>query len=149
MHTDDIWSQKINRLAQHTRFSLNTPNAPANHTNTVDHGRVRIGTDKRIWIVHPVFFQHPFGQVFEINLVNDANTGWNNLEAIKRLHAPFQELIACLIALKFLLHVLLQGIANSSIIDLYRMIDNEVHRHEWLNELWVFAQLGNCRTHRG
>ena len=38
--TDDIWQQHIHRLAKHHRLSLDATHSPANHPQTVNHGRV-------------------------------------------------------------------------------------------------------------
>ena len=50
MHADHIRRQKINRLAEHSRFGLDAADAPADDAETVDHRRVRIGADQRIGI---------------------------------------------------------------------------------------------------
>ena len=47
---DDFGRQKINRLPEHAGFRFDAANAPADHAKSIDHGRVRIGADQRIWI---------------------------------------------------------------------------------------------------
>jgi hypothetical protein len=42
MNADDIRRQEVNRLAEHPGFRLNSADAPADDSKTVDHRRVRI-----------------------------------------------------------------------------------------------------------
>ena len=50
--------------------------------------------------------QNAFGEIFQIDLVHDADAGRNDFEGVERLHAPFQKLVALPVALEFHLHVL-------------------------------------------
>ncbi len=55
MHTHHFRRQKINRLSEHSRFRFDSADAPADHAETVDHGRVRIGADQRVGIEMSAF----------------------------------------------------------------------------------------------
>ena len=79
--------------------------------------------------------------------MHDADTGRHDLKAVKGLHAPFEELITRLVALEFSLHIPLKGVADTGIIDLNRVIDHQIDRHQRLNQLGVFVQRGHRRTH--
>ena len=50
MHADDFRREEINRLSEHSRFRFDSAHAPADHAETVDHRRVRIGADERVGV---------------------------------------------------------------------------------------------------
>ena len=54
--------------------------------------------------------KHAFGQVFQIDLMDDADAGRHDLEGVEGLHAPFEKLITLAIALKLDLEVAPEGI---------------------------------------
>ena len=78
---------------------------PAEHAETVDHRRVRIGADQRIWIEGAAAVPHHLGQVLEIDLVNDAGGGGDNPEVVECGLAPLQEFVALVVALELQLAV--------------------------------------------
>ena len=45
--------------------------------------------------------KHALGEVFQIDLMHDADAGRNDLERVERLHAPFEKLVALAVALEF------------------------------------------------
>ena len=50
LEADHFGQQHRQRLAEHHRFRLDAADAPAEHGQAVDHGRVRIGADQRVGI---------------------------------------------------------------------------------------------------
>jgi len=48
VHAHHFRRQKVNWLAEHAGFRFDSAYAPADHAETVDHGRVRIGPDESI-----------------------------------------------------------------------------------------------------
>src|SRR5699024_10644531 len=48
--TDNTWHQHGDWLAEHCCFGFNTANAPAEDTETVDHGGVGVSTNTGIWV---------------------------------------------------------------------------------------------------
>ena len=48
VHAHDFRCQKVDRLAEHTGFRFDSAHAPANHAETVDHGRMRIGPNESV-----------------------------------------------------------------------------------------------------
>ena len=60
-----------------------------------------VGADQGVWIKHAIFLKHALREVFEVHLVDDADAGWHDFKRIERLLAPFQELVALAVAVKF------------------------------------------------
>lgn len=52
LHADDIGREQIHRLAEHGGFGFDTTDPPANHTHTVNHGGVAVGTDQGIGVIN-------------------------------------------------------------------------------------------------
>ena len=91
---------------------------------------------------------HTARQVFEIDLMHDADTRGHDLERIERLHTPFHELIALFIALEFEFHVDVERILAAVTVHLYRMIDHQIDRHQRLNHFRILAHLVDDLAHR-
>ena len=149
VNADDFRHEEGHRLAKHTGFGFNAAHSPTDDTEAVDHGRVRIGADERIGIEHAVFFEHAFGEVFEVHLMHDADARRHHLEGVEGLLAPLQKLVAFFVALKLEREVLIQRLLRSSEIDLHAVIDHEIDRHQRLDHLRVLAELLHFRAHRG
>ena len=118
VHTHNIRSQEVDRLPQHSRFSLDASDTPTHNSQPINHRGVGICAYKRVRIVDTVFLKHPLGQVLQVHLVHDANSGWHHFETVKGLHAPLQELIARPIALELKLHIPLEGLRAAGEVDL-------------------------------
>jgi len=69
----------------------------------------------------PALRQHAFGEIFQVDLVDDADAGRHDLERVERLHAPFEKLVALAIAPEFHLQIFLQRIHAAG----------EIHLHRW------------------
>src|SRR5205823_10398112 len=110
--------------------------APTDNAEAVDHRRVRIRPDERVRVVNAVALDDALRQVFEIDLMTDADARRDNAKTIERLRAPFQELITRTIAPKLRLHVQAQSVGTRPEINLHRMINHEINRHERLDDLW-------------
>ena len=116
VNADNVWCEKIYRLAEHAGFGFDAADAPSDDAEAVDHRCVRIRADERVedgrWEIGVGRWgrQDAFGEIFQIDLMHDADAGWNDLERIERLHAPFQKLIALAVALEFHLQILFQRV---------------------------------------
>ena len=151
VHADDFRREKINRLPEHARFRFDSADAPADDAEAVDHRRVRIGADERVGIENcrlPFRAEHALGEIFEVHLVHDADARRNELESLERLLPPFQKLVALAVALEFHVHVQLQGLGRAGEIDLHRVIDHEIDRHERLDDLRIAAESLHRAAHR-
>jgi hypothetical protein len=81
--------------------------------------------------------------------VHDPNSRRHNFKTIEGLHAPFEKLITRLVAFEFHFHVELERVRPRGIIDLHGVIDDEIDRHERLNNFRIFIQTRGRRAHRG
>ena len=115
------------------------PTPPAEHAQAVDHGGVAVSADERVRIRHAVLRPDDLGQVFEIDLVNDATAWWNDAEVIKRALAPLQELVALAIPFEFDFRVLERGQRIGVFVHLHAVIDDEIDGHERVDALRVAA----------
>jgi hypothetical protein len=150
VHADDVGRQEVDRLAEHAGFGLDAAAAPAHHADAVDHGRVAVGADQRIGIAHAVLgLVDASREIFEVHLVDDADARRDDLERVEGLHAPLHELVALLVALEFQLHVQVERVLVAEVVDLHRVVDDQVHRHQRLDHLRVVAHLRRHAAHRG
>ena len=91
----------------------------------------------------------PLREVFEVDLVDDADAGRHDLEGLEGLHAPLQELVALAVAQELDLEVRGEGVGRADDVDLHRVVHDEVHRHERLDQLRVPAEALHRGAHGG
>src|SRR5262245_47800927 len=149
MHANNIRRQEVDWLAEHSRFGLDPADAPSDHAEAVDHRCVRIGPDQRVGIIDAVFFKHAFRQIFQIDLMHDADAGRDDLEGVEGLHPPLQKLIARAVALEFDLHIFPQRVRRAGDVDLHRVVNDQVYGNQRLDDLRTSAEARHGRTHRG
>ena len=101
---DDFRREEIDRLAEHARLGLDAAHAPADDAEAVDHGGVGIGADERVGIINRLAVdlggEDALGEVFEIDLVDDADAGRHDLEGLERLLAPLEKFVALAVAVE-------------------------------------------------
>ena len=149
-NTDDVRRQEVNRLTQHPGLGLDAADAPSNDAQAVDHRRVRVGADQRVRIIDAVrVAQHAAREKLEVHLVHDADARRHDLERVERLHAPLQKLVTLAVARELQVEIFVHRIRRAGEVDLHRVIDHQVHRHQRLDDLRVFAQPRRRRAHRG
>jgi len=128
--THYLGQQHGNRLAQHGRLGLDTAHSPAQHTQAVDHGGVRVGAHQGVGVGQHLAIafgaKHPAGEKFQIDLVNNAGAGWHHLEIVKGLLAPFEELVALAVAADFQLRIALEGGLAAKKIHHHRVVDHQL-----------------------
>jgi hypothetical protein len=98
---DDFWDEEGDGLAEHAGFGFDAADAPADDAEAVDHGGVGVGADEGVRVENAVFFKDAFGEVFEVDLVDDADAGGDDLEGVEGLFAPFEEFVALAVAVEF------------------------------------------------
>ena len=81
--------------------------------------------------------------------MHDADARRNDAEGVERLHAPFHELVAFVVALEFELHIEVEGVLRAVMIDHHRVIDDQVDRHQRLDDLRILAHVAGHVAHRG
>ena len=129
MNTHNVRSQEIYGLTQHARLSFDTSHTPAHHTETIDHGGMRIRSDKRVRVIDITCVQDTLGKVFKVDLMDDADSRRHDFESIESLHAPFEKLITFTVASEFLVKITIHRIRTSRKINLNRMIDHKIDRN--------------------
>src|SRR5213075_3444561 len=157
VHAHDFWREKINRLAKHSRFRFDPAHTPADDAESVNHRRMRVSPDERVWEKYfrfPVSVfrfrrKHSLREVLQIHLVNDPDAGRDESEGLESLLAPFQELVTLAIALELHLHVQLECLRRAGEIHLDGVIDDEIDRHQRLDDLRIAAKLFHRAAHRG
>ena len=85
---DHLRDEHRERLAEHRRLGLDPADAPAEHAEAVDHRRVRVGADERVGERLPVARLDHAREVLEVDLVDDAGAGRDDLEVGERLPGP-------------------------------------------------------------
>ena len=81
--------------------------------------------------------------------MHDADSRRHDAESVEGLHPPLQKLIALLVPLELDVHVQLQRVGTIGVVDLHRVIDDEVDRHERLDDLRIDAGTLRRGAHRG
>ena len=155
LETDDLRQQHRNLLAEHDRLGLDAADAPSEDGQAVDHRGVRIRADQRIGIGQfiPAIFGRAgpdrLSQEFEIDLMADTGPGRDHPEIRKCALPPFQEAISLAVALVFEFDVLGQRLTIAESIDDDGVIDDEIHRHQRIDLLWITAEGFHGVPHRG
>ena len=130
---DDLGDEHADRLAEHGRLGLDPADAPAEHAEAVDHGRVAVGADEGVGIgdhFAGLVLAGPdaLRDMFEVHLVADAGAGRHDLEIVERLAAPLEEFVALAVALIFELDVLLERARVAELVDHDAVVDDEMDR---------------------
>ena len=94
-------------------------------------------------------WKHALGEILEIDLVDDADARRDEAESFERLLAPFQKFVTLAVALEFHFHVEPQRLGRAGEIDLHRVIDHEIDRHERLDDFRIAAEPLHRAAHRG
>ena len=129
-------------------FGLDAAHAPADDADAVDHRRVAVGADQRVGVVDAVSLVHAAREILEVHLVHDADARRHDLERVERLHAPFHELVALVVALELELHVEVERVRRAVVVDHHRVVDDQVDRHQRLDRLRILAQRVGDVAHR-
>src|SRR5690606_36784297 len=107
LEADDAWDKHGDRLAEHRDLGLDAADAPAEHADAVLHGGVAVGADAGVGVGHAVAGHDHTGEVLDVDLVDDAGAGRDDLELVEDGLAPAQELVALVVALVLALDVAL------------------------------------------
>ena len=134
MNAYHVWSEEVDWLSQHGRFSLNPSNSPTDYTESINHCCMRICAHNSVRVVDPALLQHSLGEVLKIYLMADSDPRWYYIEALEGLHAPLQELVPRAIPLELHLQIKLKRVGPVRKIDLYRVVDDKIHRNERFND---------------
>jgi hypothetical protein len=147
LEADHAGDEHRHRLAEHRRLRLDAAHAPAEHAQPVDHRGVRVGTHDRVRVRDAVAVEHDPGEVLDVDLVDDAGTGRDDLELVERGLAPAQELVPLLVAPVLELHVALEGVRPAEHVRDHRVVDDQLGRGERIDPRRVTAQVADRLPH--
>ena len=88
------------------------------------------------------------GQVFEIHLVDDAGARRHHAEVVERLLTPPQKFVPLAVAREFHVDVQVQRVGRVEVVDLHRVVDHQVDRHQRVDLLGVAAEPLHGGPHR-
>ncbi len=95
LEAHDLWRHERNRLAEHCRFGLDSADAPAEHSQAIDHGGVAVGPDESVGHCEVTGFvahgRDHGREVFEVDLVHDPHARRHDPEAVECLLGPPEE----------------------------------------------------------
>ena len=153
LEADDAGDEHRDRLAEHGRLGLDAADAPAQDAEAVDHRGVAVGADAGVGVgddlVALLAREDHAGQVLDVDLVDDAGAGRDDLEVAERALAPAQELVALAVALVLDLDVALEGLGRAEDVGDHRVVDDQLGRGERVDLLRVAAELGHGLAHGG
>ena len=143
-------------MTEHARLGFDAANTPAHNAEAIDHCRVRVGADEGVGVKERGGLgvggqrtaQNAFGQVFEIHLMDYADTRRHHLERVERLHAPLEKLVTLAVAPEIHLEIALQCVRRTGEVHLHGMIHHQIHRHERFDDFRVLSHARHGGTHR-
>ena len=127
-HADHLRHRLVERLAEEDRLRLDAADAVAEDAKRVDHRRVRVGPDERVRERDAVPDVHDRCQELEVDLMDDAGPGRHDPQVAERGLGPAQQLVALDVALVLALDVEGEGAGRPELVDLDRVVDDEVRR---------------------
>src|SRR5436305_9527630 len=80
--------------------------------------------------------------------MHDTNARRNQLECFERLLPPLKKLVTLAVALELHVQIELQRARRTEEIDLHGVIDNQIDRHERLDDLRVAPEPLHSAAHR-
>jgi len=152
LHPDHLGEEHVVRLPEHDRLGLDSADPPADHADPVDHRGVRVGTDQGVGIgeVEPALgaAMHDRREVLQIHLVHDPGAGGDDAEVLERLLGPPQQGVSLSVSLVLPLDVQAVGVGGAEVVDLHRVVDDEVGGDDRIDLLCVAAHRPNAVPHR-
>ena len=149
LEADDTRDEHADRLAKHRRLGLDAAHTPAEDSETVDHGGVRVGAYTGIGIGLAVAHHDYPSEVLNVDLVHDAGPRRDDAELIERALAPTQELVALAVALVLQRHVELQSLRGAEVVGDDAVVDDQFSRGQRVDAIGVATHLGHGLTHGG
>ncbi len=140
------------RLAQQHGLGLDAADAEAEHADAVDHRRVRVGPDQGVGEGGPLAVDlprlHDRRQVLQVHLVDDPRARRHRAEVGEGLLGPPQQHVALAVALVLALDVGAEGARVAEAVNLHRVVDHQVGRHQRVDQVRVAPELGHRVAHR-
>ena len=80
------------------------------------------------------------GEIFKIDLVDDAGIRRNDGEVLERALSPTEECVTFFVALELEVSVELKGLRGAELVDLYGVVDDQLGRLKWVDQVRIAAQ---------
>ena len=134
-------------MTEHASLGLNSADAPANDSKTVNHRGVGVCSDEGVWVgddgaIGLFFRKDATGEIFEVNLMNNSDSWGNNAKCLEGLLSPFEEFVAFPVTFEFVLHVEHERLFCAVDVDLHGVIDDEIDGYKRFNEFGIFFKAG-------
>ena len=153
LEADDFRNEHRYRLSEHGCFGFDSTNAPAEYAESVDHGGVRIGAYEGVGVSVDLlahdFGENPFREILEIDLVDDSRVGRHDTEVVQGFLPPAEKRVPLLIAAELEVGVDKERCLRSVLIDLDRMVDDEIDRLQRIDQSGVAAESRQRIAHGG
>ncbi len=150
LEADDLGKEHRDGLTEHRGLGLDAAATPAEDTEAVDHRRVRVRPDQRIGVGLAGLLVHEDDarEVLEVDLVDDARVGRHDLEVGEGVLTPAEKLVALLVALEFEQPVDAERVMAAELVDLHRVIDDELDGLQRIDLLGIAAETRDRIAHR-
>ena len=142
------WDQHRGGLTEHGGLGFYSANTPAQNTETIDHGGVRVSADHGVEVGHTVGVEDHAGEMLQVDLVTDTHARGNDAEVPKGTLRPLQELVAFAVALVFNGDVFFVALGGAGALQDDRVVDDELDGHEGVDLFSVATEGDDCITHR-
>ena len=150
LDADDARQQHRERLTEHRGLGLDAADAPTEHSEPVDHRRVRVGADEGVGIHEPVrAAEHDLREVLEVHLVTDAAVRAGTRATSGTPTAPSAGTCSargCAANSSSALRT--NASEDTGDVGDDRMVDHEVDRNAGLDRSRVAAEVGHRVAHR-
>ena len=147
---DNFWQDHGDSLAKHDGFGLDSSYSPAYHSQAVDHSGVRVSSDYGIWVYDFLgILEDDSGEIFEVDLMNDTTSWWDDGEVVKGGGSPFQKLKSLKVPFELDLFVFFPGVLGSRDVDLDTVIHDEIDWAEGVDLGRVGSHSLDCVSHGG
>jgi hypothetical protein len=110
---------------------------------------VAVGADAGVGVRDAVALEDHAGEVLDVDLVNDAGAGRDDLEVVERALAPAEELVALLVALVLDLDVAFERVGRAEHVGDHRVVDDELGGAERVDLGRVAVEVPDRLAHRG
>ena len=151
--SENFRNQHGQRLSQHGALRFDSPDAPSDNAESVDHGGMRIRADHRIGISArgAVRFLdvNDRRDVLDIHLMHDADVRRHGAEILKCLLPPLEEHVSLAIAFQFAIGIETECFGSSELIHLNRVIDDQIHLLKRIDLLRIAAHFPDHIAHGG
>ena len=91
---------------------------------------------------------HALAEIFQVHLMADAGARRHHAEVVECVLAPAEEPVALAVALELDVHVPGQRVGTGEHVDLHRVVDHQIHRHQRVDLPRIAAEPGDAVAHR-